>query len=184
MINYNFKFVKPEEYKILLDYIYHCNVEHGLMIEIIGNGGLRVSEVLELTPKDFDYDSNMIIVTTLKRKGHPKIPIKYPVRIMTLMQKYISIIKIKDNEKIFKISRQGIWKMFKKYCKVLKLSKFYTIHSLRHMHGTLVSEATNGNRDTVRSRLRHKSSATADIYTHLTDGQTDKIINKLEENQK
>lgn len=182
MINYNYKYVRYKEYKRILGCAYHHNVEHGLIIELIGNGGLRVSECLELIPDDFDYENNMIVITTLKQKQHPKIPVTYPVGTMQVMKVYITRMGFANKEKIFTVTRQGIWKMFKKYCRELKLNKHYTVHSLRHMHGTLVSEATNGNRDAVRNRLRHKDSTTADIYTHLTEGLTKKIIDKLESN--
>ena len=122
-MNYPIKYIKPEEFKKLLQFVYNENVRHGLILELIGNGGLRINECLMLTPQDFDFEKNSIMITTLKQKQHPRprIPIQYPSRTMYIMRKYIEGMKLKEDECIFTMTRQGVWKFFKNYCRILKL---------------------------------------------------------------
>jgi len=169
-----------KEFKKLKVYLYKKSITYGLLFDIIALGGLRVSEALQLTPKDFDFENNLIYVKTLKRKGHPVIPLKYPANIMQIIRKYINSYKIDDKERVFNFSRQWVWKIMKNVINSIPgLNKRYSPHALRHLHAIIVSEITKGNIISIAKRLRHSDTRYVYRYTHLTDKIQDEIVDGL-----
>lgn len=177
------KFMEEDELNKFLDTAYKDNNVYGLIFEIIVSGGLRVSESLNIKVSSLDFRNNQIYIQTLKKKGHPSEPIRYPISVMEKIKLYLKYREPKRSPDtiLFPVSRVSVWKRMKKVCKLAGINTYHSPHSLRHTHGTLVSHLTHGNRDIVRRRLRHSKSETADIYVHMTDNDQDEICNYFEE---
>jgi integrase/recombinase XerD len=90
-----------------------------IILQVAYFTGLRVSELSELSIKDFDLSNNSI---TIKRSDGFKI-INLPNDIVESIKIYLSEFRKEydDNEPLFtnylgeKITRQGIWKIIKSY---------------------------------------------------------------------
>jgi integrase len=69
----------PEEFQKFIYAAYEWKPIQGLLWDLIGNGGFRISEALLLRPMDFNWDESIIYITTLKQKnmgslyGNPEI---------------------------------------------------------------------------------------------------------------
>lgn len=165
----------------LIHEAYEYSPIQGLLWDIVFNGGLRISEALAIKPSDVDFKSNKIKIHTLKQRSADVIidEILFPNKIILICSKIVSAYRIKPNDKIFDMTRQWAWKMFKTFLKSCTISDKYSPHALRHSHGILVSEATKGDIVKIAKRLRHRSHNNAWRYMHLTDTTQQEIVDYI-----
>ena len=164
---------------------------------LIAKTGLRFAEALALTPKDFDFENQKIIISKSwnykERIGYFQ-PTKNESSNRTvmvdwqLMQQFRSLINDKAEEQlIFFDEKQRIYnstlnQKLASYCKELDIPVI-SIHGLRHTHASLllyegVSIAS------VAKRLGHSNTATTqETYIHiireLENKDNDKILHHL-----
>lgn len=181
-----FLYMEQDEVSKLLKEAYNYHPIQGLLWDLVFNGGLRISEALYITPSHVDFKNNKIKIYTLKQKNHilKADEILFPARTITICYKIIQAYKIKPNSSLFNITRQWAWKTFKLLLKRSGLSNKYSPHALRHAHGILVAEATKGDIVKIARRLRHRNSANAFRYTHLTDNIQREVVDYLEKIRK
>lgn len=164
-------------------------------ILLIAKTGLRFSEALALTPQDFDFHNQSLIVTktwnyksregkfqpTKNESSNRKIPIDW----QTAMQ-FSQLIKELDEEKPIFIENRVFNSTINSRLKVLCLKAeipIITIHSLRHTHASLLLFAGVSIASVAR-RLGHSSMITTQkTYLHiiqeLENQDNDKIVRHL-----
>ncbi len=156
------------------------NPIHKLVIQFLYSGGLRVSEIINLQPKDIDIERNVVII----RQGKGK---KDRITLLSASLKE-GILKhlLKNNpKKYFFESNRG-----KKYSKrtieeiVSKNSKWaigrkIKPHTLRHSFATHLLEAGTDIRY-IQKLLGHKNLRTTQIYTHVANSDIVKIKSPLD----
>lgn len=170
------KYILKEEYR---RFINACPDGYKLFWQVIFNAGLRISEGLLISKMDIMLEENKIIVNTLKRKDHPRIPIIIPKDLIQELQNYI--IKNEITGKLFHFSRQFAWKIFKSICKKACLNPSYSPHSFRHGHGMMIADITNGNMIEIKNRLRHSSTRSTEFYVHVSEKKQQELSNKIED---
>ena len=164
-------------------------------ILLIVKTGLRFSEALALTPEDFDFSNQKIIVDktwnyknskgffqpTKNASSNRKIQIDWQ-----LAMQFSQLIKIEDPEKpIFVKSRvfnSTINNRLKVLCNKAEIP-IISVHSLRHTHASLLLFA-NVSIASVASRLGHSSmTTTQETYLHiiqeLENQDNEKIMHHL-----
>lgn len=175
---------KDERSKYILKAEFHrfvevCPLKYTLFWKIVFNAGLRISECLNITTKDILYSENKLLIKTLKRKGHPIIPVIIPEYLINELKMYIQKNEIID--RIWPFSRQYAFKMFKNICKKSGLNSKYSPHSFRHGHGVMIADVTNGNLLAVKDRLRHSSISSTNWYLHVSENRQKEICQKIED---
>ena len=170
------KYLLKNEYK---KFIENTPEQYKLFWEVVFNAGLRISEALNISATDILWQENKILITTLKRKDHPIIPIIIPKDLINRLWKYQEA-----NGKIWKWSRQYSWKMFKSICKKAGLNSKYSPHAFRHAHGVMIADITNGNMVEIKNRLRHSSIRSTEFYVHCSEVKQKELSNKIEEYMK
>ncbi|HAO6450850.1 TPA: site-specific integrase, partial [Listeria monocytogenes] len=164
-------------------------------ILLIIKTGLRFSEALALTPSDFDFSKQKIIINktwdykmvtgsfqpTKNESSNRKIQIDWQ-----LAMQFSQLIKMKDPDKpIFVKSRvfnSTINNRLKVLCENANIPTI-TVHSLRHTHASLLLFA-GVSIASVANRLGHSSmTTTQETYLHiiqeLENQDNDKIIRHL-----
>lgn len=164
---------------------------------LIAKTGLRFAEALALTPEDFDFEKQCIIINkswNYKEKDGAFQPTKNPSsnRSVTvdwqLMQQFQNLVVNKvSNKPIFFKEGQRVYnstlnKKLARYCQALDIPTI-SIHGLRHTHASLllyegVSVAS------VAKRLGHNNTTTTqETYIHiikeLENKDNDKILHHL-----
>ena len=170
------KFLEHPDYIKLLKVAKASSSRNYILLLLMGELGLRVSEATNLRIADITDDGNYMTfrIGTLKQRGG-----KRPVQEVILgklpsatVREYLKKHDYKPTDWIFRtyvghLTRSVVFRFFKEYVKMAGLSGEYSPHSLRHYQGHRVFEAT-GSVDEVAKRLRHSKAATAYIYSHLS----------------
>ncbi|WP_180960501.1 site-specific integrase [Gemella sanguinis] len=168
------KYLEKDEISNILANIENNTVRNVAIVQL--HTGLRIGEVLALTPKDIDFDNKTISVNKTKlQNGKLSAPKTLSsIRTIEVSDYVLSIIYdfISSDEFIFKVHYNTI-------INHLTLQNI-TSHMFRHTHVALLIEAGVPIK-VISERLGHSdTSITLSIYTHVTANMKVDLHNKLE----
>jgi integrase/recombinase XerD len=147
------------------------------MLELLYAAGLRVSEVAGLKVLNFDGQSGTVRVWG---KGAKERIVPLHFTCMKWIESYLAHWRPAFSPKqdfMFLnrsgqgLSRQGIWKLIKKYALKAGIRKQVSPHTLRHSFATHLLEGGADLR-TVQVLLGHSDITATEIYTHV---QSDRL---------
>ena len=147
----------------------------GAMFEILYATGLRVTELVNLKISNINLEAGYIRTIG---KGSKERIIPIGDKAIEAVKNYLSIgrlhaMKGRNSPYIFlssrgrPMTRQGFWKIIKKYGKEAGIKQKITPHSIRHSFATHLLEAGADLRS-VQVMLGHADISTTQIYTHVT----------------
>ncbi len=145
------------------------------MLELLYATGLRVSELVGLHLVNVNLDPGFIRTVG---KGSKERLVPMGDKAREAIKLYLSygrpnLIKEKNSTFLFlnsrgsSISRQGFWKIIKKYGIIAGIKTKITPHSLRHSFATHLLEGGADLRS-VQIMLGHSDISTTQIYTHVS----------------
>ena len=148
------------------------------MLELLYAAGLRVSELVNLKLQDINLEAGFVRVLG-KGSKERLVPIGLHAKdkLETYIEKSrVTLLKNRPSPYLFvaraakPITRQGFWKLLRKYAMLAQLNKKVTPHSLRH---SFASHLLEGGADlrAVQVMLGHVDIATTQIYTHVARQQ-------------
>lgn len=142
------------------------------MLELLYAAGLRVSELVTLTPLDFDAQTGILKIFGKGAKER-LVPIHYLAQEICLgyLQNVRAAFKPVErylflNRSGKGLTRQGVWKLIKRYAAQAGIEKAISPHSLRHSFATHLLEGGADLR-TVQILLGHADISATEIYTHV-----------------
>jgi len=152
------------------------------MLELLYATGIRVSELVSLNLEDVNFEAGFVrcVGKGSKERIIPvsEVALKYLDYYLRLAR--LELVKNNKNERaIFvnrrgkRLSRQGFWKLLKKYIEQCSIDKQVTPHTLRHSFATHLLEH-GANLRAVQEMLGHADISTTQIYTHLTKSKLKK----------
>ena len=150
----------------------------GAMLELLYAAGLRVSELVNLKLQDINLEAGFVRVLG---KGSKERLVPIGLHAKDKIESYIeksrnTLLKNRASPYLFvaraarPITRQGFWKLLRKYGTLAQLNKKVTPHSLRHSFATHLLEGGADLR-AVQVMLGHVDIATTQIYTHVARQQ-------------
>lgn len=144
------------------------------MLEILYGSGLRISELINLTTRDVDFE-NAVIRCLGKGSKERIVPINdYIIHYLNLYLDKRNLFLIKgQNDYLFlnnhgkQMTRQGFLKNLQKILKEKNITKHVTPHTLRHSFATHI---LSGGADlrSIQLLLGHSDISTTKIYTHIS----------------
>lgn len=172
------KFLTIQEVSDLLDAPDTENpreLRNSAMMEIMYGSGLRVSELIFLKLQDVNLDAGFVRVMG---KGSKERIVPFGSHACNITRKWIqegrtALLNRISTPYLFiakagkPMTRQGFWKILKKYGVMAKLSKNITPHTLRHSFATHLLEGGADLRS-VQTMLGHSDISTTQIYTHVS----------------
>lgn len=145
------------------------------MLELLYAAGLRVSELVNLKLQDINLEAGFVRVFG-KGSKERVVPIGLPAK--SRIEAYIetarkTALKNQPSPYLFiaragkPITRQGFWKLLRRYATKAQIHKKISPHSLRHSFATHLLEGGADLR-AVQVMLGHVDISTTQIYTHVT----------------
>lgn len=156
------------------------------MLEVLYASGIRVTELVSLNVSSVNL--NMGFVRVIGKGSKERIIPLGRIAIQYLDQ-YIQTMRSKlikrdpDVDALFlnhlgtRLSRQGFWKIIKKYAKQANINKEITPHTLRHSFATHLLE-NGADLRSVQEMLGHADISTTQIYTHITKSRMKEVYDQ------
>ncbi len=161
------------------------------MLEIMYGSGLRVSEVANLAVDDINLEFSYL---KCKGKGSKERLVPFGESAKKWLKKYLLegrgyLLKEKKNDHIFlnrrggQLTRQGIWKLIKKYASLAGIEKKISPHTLRHSFATHLLEHGADLRS-IQIMLGHSDISTTEIYTFVTQKHIKEVYDRYHPRKK
>ncbi len=141
------------------------------------NLGIRISDILALTPKNIIKDGNRYRLNITEIKTKKKRPFTVPKEIYAFIKKYCETYEILPTERLFPYTERNIQKYLKKVTDYLGYENIGT-HSFRKFFATDIWEKNGYNIVLVQQLLQHSSPTTTQRYIGLTSEQMENALNE------
>jgi len=150
-------------------------LRNAAMVEIIYGAGLRVSELINMKVQDINFDAGFVRIFG-KGSRERVVPVGSHAREQTLewirtgrpqllqntTSRYLFVARAGKP-----MTRQGFWKIIKRYSLKAGIRRNITPHTFRHSFATHLIEGGADLRS-VQTMLGHADIATTQIYTHIS----------------
>jgi integrase/recombinase XerD len=144
------------------------------MLELLYGAGLRVSEIVSLQVQQVDFHGNHV---TVKGKGGKARAVPFGQWARDRLLDYTREVRAgfargRASSYLFltrsgkPLTRQGFWKLLRRYGRAAGIEKRVTPHTLRHSFATHLLEGGADLR-AVQTMLGHADISTTQIYTHV-----------------
>lgn len=150
------------------------DIRNKAMLETLYGTGLRISELVNLTTRDIDFENDCI---RCFGKGSKERIVPVSDYTLYYLKKYLDVrthfLKKERNDYLFlnnhgkKITRQGFFKNLQKIIDQKGIKKKISPHVLRHSFATHLLEGGADLRS-IQMLLGHSDISTTKIYTHIS----------------
>ena len=155
------------------------------MLEVLYGTGLRVSELTALTLGRVNLEVGFLLVAG---KGSKERIVPMGEAATEAVRQYVlesrpRLLKGRTTDTLFVtnrgsgMTRQGFWKLLKKYAREAEIQKVLSPHTLRHSFATHLLERGADLRS-VQMMLGHADISTTQIYTHVARDRLRKVHQK------
>jgi integrase/recombinase XerD len=183
------RYLSPEEVEELLaapDRSGAAGLRDAAMIEVLYGTGIRVSELLGLTPPAVELDLGLV---TVMGKGSRERRVPMGSAATDCVRRYQEesrpvLLRGRPSDWLFvncrggPLTRQGFWKILKGYARRIGLSSEPSPHVLRHSFATHLLEHGADLRS-VQVLLGHADISTTQIYTHVHQSRLRRIYERF-----
>ncbi len=155
------------------------------MLELLYASGIRVSELVSLDITDFNPEVGFL---RCRGKGMKERIVPVGSLAINKVQEYLyncrgKMIKNDAEKALFlnqhgrRLTRQGFWKILKKYAQKAQITGEITPHTLRHSFATHLLE-NGADLRSVQEMLGHSDISTTQVYTQITRRKIREIYDK------
>jgi len=156
------------------------------MLELLYATGLRVSELTELSVGQVHLNPGYVVVygkgdkERLVPLGEPAVDALAAYLAAgrgLLLSSRLTAEEVFLNSRGQKLTRQGVWKIIKRYAALARIRQNLTPHMLRHSFATHLLE-NGADLRSLQAMLGHADISTTQIYTHVARARLKEIHGK------
>jgi len=155
------------------------------MLELLYATGIRVSELISLNISDVNLELGYI---KCYGKGSKERIVPLGSIAAQCVRDYLAkgrnkLVRTPDAQALFvnqhgkQLTRQGFWKITKRYAGEARIQKEITPHTFRHSFATHLLE-NGADLRSVQEMLGHADISTTQIYTHVTNKYLQEVYDK------
>ncbi|GAX91866.1 site-specific tyrosine recombinase XerD [Effusibacillus lacus] len=163
----------------------HTGLRDKAMLELLYASGIRVSELVSLNLEDVNLNMGFL---KCYGKGAKERIIPLGGVALKMLGEYLNrarhkLVRDETELSLFvnhhgqRLTRQGFWKIIKKYAKTANIQIKITPHTLRHSFATHLLE-NGADLRSVQEMLGHADISTTQIYTHITKSRLKEVYAK------
>ncbi len=154
------------------------------MLELLYATGIRVSELINLNLQDVNLNMRFIRCGTAKKERIVPMGNKSYEAMKNYLDNVRSLmIKSAEEEALFvncsgvRLSRQGFWKLIKRYQCSAGIEKTITPHTLRHSFAAHLLE-NGADIHAIQEMMGHADISSTQIYSHLMNSRIKDVYEK------
>lgn len=167
-----------EEIKKLIEF--PKNLKHQVIICILYNCGLRISELINLQLSDIDRSRMILKIKASKQNKDRNVPIQQ--KILELIERYYREYKpekyLLNGQQGLLYTESSINQLLKYYAKKVGINKKIHAHKMRHCYATHLHES-GIDLNIIKNLLGHSNVKTTEIYTKVSQAYTNKVPSLL-----
>ncbi len=146
-----------------------------LMLRVLWRSGIRVSELVNIRPKDIEWDNG--VVNILKAKGGKQRRILLDSETISMLSRYVSEIELGDENRLFPFTTRHVWHLVRKYGRMVGVD----IHPHMFRHSFAIHLVRSGlDLQRVQQLLGHSNLSTTQVYLQFKDEDLREGYNKVE----
>lgn len=162
-----------------------CSLRDKAMLEVLYATGIRVSELVSLDRNDVNLEAGYLrcLGKGSKERIVPLGSVAIRALAFYMQSARPKLVKLASETALFvnqhgrRLTRQGFWKIIKRYAKDANISENITPHTLRHSFATHLLE-NGADLRSVQEMLGHADISTTQIYTHVTRNRLKEVYQK------
>lgn len=139
------------------------------------NLGIRVGDILKLTPSSFVFDGGRWRLDIVEEKTGKKRKFTVPLTLKQHLDIYCLKNKILPNDRIFPISRRAVYNVLEKVTEYLGYKKIST-HSFRRFFATNIYKSSGNDILIVQEILQHSNAMCTQKYIGISREKVEKAL--------
>jgi integrase/recombinase XerD len=168
-------YLEPQRVNAMLNAANACSSRDYLMLRVLWRSGIRVSELVNIRPKDIEWDNG--VVNILKAKGGKQRRILLDSETISMLSRYDSETELGDENRLFPLTTRQVWHVVKKYGRMVGIDAHP--HTLRHSFAiNMIRNGVDIRR--VQLLLGHADIQTTTVYLQFKDADLREVYDKVE----
>jgi len=157
-------YLEKEQVDEILNAAKTCNHRDYLLLRFMWRTGVRVSEVINVTPKDIEHKNGVVNIRKAKGGRQRRVPLDQDT--LKMLSDYVLALDILEDQPVFPIQRNRVFSIVKKYGNMTGVN--IHPHTLRHSFAiNMVRGGTDLRR--VQLMLGHTSLSITQVYLQFND---------------
>ncbi|MGA3359983.1 MAG: tyrosine-type recombinase/integrase [Halobacteriota archaeon] len=150
------------------------NLRDYLLLRFMWRTGVRVSEVINVTPNDIEFKNHVVNIRKAKGGRQRRVPLDEET--LKMLSDYILASNTLEDQPVFPVKRDRVFKIVKKYGNMSGV-KIHP-HTLRHSFAIhMVRSGTDLRR--LQLMLGHTSLSTTQVYLQFNDDDLREAYEKV-----
>ena len=166
-------YLEREQVDQVLDAAHQCNQRDYLMLRVLWRTGVRVNELLTITPRDIEPRNDVVNIT--KAKGGKQRRVHLDAETIEMLSEYISEQQLPEDRPVFAIKQRQVRNIVKRYGSVI--GKDAHPHTFRHSYA--IHCVRNGwDIRRLQQVLGHSSLNVTAVYLQFNDRDIKELYDK------